>query len=78
MSVNYQIERRIGVISETPRKWKKELNFIVWNGNPAKYDIRVWDPYNEPKRGVVLTLNELQKLYELIGAELAGRKGETA
>lgn len=78
MSVDHKIERRLGVISETARKWKKEFNFIAWNGNPAKYDIRTWDPYNEPKRGVVLTLNELQKLYELIGAELERRKGETA
>lgn len=78
MSVDCQIEKQVGTISETPRGWKKELNLIVWNGNFAKYDIRTWDPYDQPKGGVTLTLNELQKLYELIGAELERRKGEPA
>ena len=78
MSVDCRVEREIGTLSESPRGWKKKINLIVWNGNFAKYDIRTWDPYGDPKGGVTLTIKELLKLYELIGAELERRKGEPA
>ncbi len=36
----YEIIEEIGVLSESAKGWKKELNKISWNGATAKYDIR--------------------------------------
>ena len=76
MNIDCQIERQVCVLSETPKGWTKELNLAVWNGRFVKYDIRTWDSTHQPKGGITLTLNELQKLYEAIGEEIARRKGE--
>jgi len=39
-NVKFEIEETIGVLSESKKGWKKELNLISWNGREAKYDIR--------------------------------------
>ena len=36
--IKYDIEKEIGVVSETAKGWKKELNLISWNGKTAKND----------------------------------------
>ena len=57
------ITRHIGVISESSRGWRLELNMVSWNGNPPKYDIRDWSPDgSRMAKGISLTEDELKTL----------------
>lgn len=63
----YEIVEHIGVLSENPKGWRKELNKVSWNGGAPKYDIRDWAPEHEKMgKGVTLSDEELEKLKELI------------
>ena len=65
--IKYEIEKEVGVISESPKGWTKELNLISWNGKEAKYDLRDWAPEHEKMgKGVTLSVDELKKLKELL------------
>ncbi len=70
--VRFEIKDSLGTLSETSRGWKKQLNFVSWSGNDAKYDIREWSPDNQKMgKGVTLTKDELLKLKEILnGVEL--------
>ena len=67
----YEIVEKMGVLSESPKGWTKELNRISWNGGAPKYDIRDWAPDHEKMgKGVTLSDDEvkaLKKLFEQIG-----------
>ena len=68
--IKYEIKKEIGVLSESAKGWRKELNLISWNGAAAKYDIREWAPGHEKiGKGVTLTEDEFEKLKELIKNE---------
>ena len=69
--IKFEIKKSIGVISQSPKGWTKELNLVSWNGAAPKYDIRDWDPEHE-KMGKVVTLteDELRKLKELMEGEI--------
>lgn len=43
----YEITKEIGVLSETPSGWRKELNLVSWNGGEPKFDLRDWAPEHE-------------------------------
>ena len=63
----YDIVEEIGVLSETAKGWRKEINLISWNGAAPKYDIREWAPDHEKMgKGVTLTKEELETLKKLI------------
>ena len=63
----FEIIEKAGVISEKASGWTKELNFVSWNGAEPKFDIREWDPNHEKMgKGITLTTDEIQKLYELL------------
>lgn len=63
----YEIVEHIGVLSESPRGWRKELNRISWNGGTPKYDIRDWAPaYAKMGKGVTLSDEETKKLVEFL------------
>ena len=54
------IIRHIGVISESSRGWRLELNMVSWNGNPPKYDIRDWSPDGSKMgKGISMTKEDL-------------------
>lgn len=36
---SFEIKEHIGVIGTYPTGWKKEINLVEWNGNPAKLEI---------------------------------------
>lgn len=38
--IKFEIKETLGVLSQSSKGWKKELNLISWNGREAKYDIR--------------------------------------
>ncbi len=47
----------------------KEANFISWNGNAAKLDIREWHPNHERcGKGITLTEDEGRNLYDALKA----------
>ena len=65
--IKYELVEHIGVLSESTRGWKKELNRISWNGNAPKYDIREWDPNREKMgKGVTLSEEEIKVLVQLL------------
>lgn len=67
----YEIQENLGEISETGKGWTRELNLISWNGGKPKYDIRDWAPDHEKMgKGISLTKEELEALYDLIGEVL--------
>ena len=74
--IKFEIVNTVGVISESPKGWTKELNLISWNGREPKYDIRDWDPdHQKMGKGVTLTEDELKKLKEVlcdIGDQIIG------
>jgi len=61
--IKYEIKENIGVVSESPKSWKKELNIISWNGKEPKYDLRDWSPEHEKMgKGITLTLEKLKDI----------------
>lgn len=65
--IKFEIKETLGVVSESSKGWKKELNLISWNNNEPKFDLREWDPNHEKMgKGVTLSREELQKLRELL------------
>ncbi|GAA0436630.1 YdbC family protein [Lentibacillus halophilus] len=69
-SINYDIKKTIGVLSESPKGWTKELNLVSWNGRDPKYDLRDWSPDKEKMgKGTTLTEDELANLRKLLEAQ---------
>ena len=67
VEIKFEIEETIGVIAESAKGWKKELNLISWNGKEAKYDLREWAPGHEKMgKGVTLSKEELKCLKEIL------------
>jgi hypothetical protein len=70
--IKYEIKQNIGILSESTKGWKKELNLVSWNDKEPKFDLREWDPAHEKMgKGVTLTAEELKKLRAVLnGMEL--------
>ena len=65
--VTCEIVEEIGVIAAHSTGWNKELNLVSWNGGPAKYDIRDWDPsHSRMSRGVTLKEQEMRQIVDLL------------
>ena len=65
--IKYEIVEQIGVISESPKGWKKELNLVSWNEGTPKYDLRDWSPDHEKMgKGITLSIDEIQALYSVL------------
>jgi hypothetical protein len=63
----YEITKYIGLISESPKGWTKELNLISWNNRDPKYDLRDWAPeHTKMGKGVTLSTEELKKLRDIL------------
>jgi hypothetical protein len=56
----FEIVKSLGVLSESPKGWRKEVNLVSWNGRAPKIDIREWAPDHE-RAGKGITLNEEDK-----------------
>ena len=66
--IKYDILEELGVLAESAKGWKKELNLISWNGRVAKYDIRDWAPEHEKiGKGITLSKDEIKELYKILG-----------
>ena len=69
--IKFEIQKEIGVLSESAKGWTKELNLVSWNDSDPKYDLRDWAPDHEKMgKGVTLTEDELKKLKELLETEI--------
>lgn len=65
--IKYEIIENIGILSESQKGWKKELNLISWNSREPKYDLRDWSPNRDKMgKGVTLTKEELLQLKKLL------------
>lgn len=65
--IKYEILEEIGVLSESVKGWKKELNLISWNGAAPKYDVRDWSPGHEKMgKGITLTAEEISSLSKIL------------
>lgn len=65
--IKFEIKETVGVIAESAKGWKKELNLISWNGKEAKYDLREWAPDHEKMgKGVTLSNDEVKALKDIL------------
>ncbi|GHU66396.1 hypothetical protein AGMMS49983_15950 [Clostridia bacterium] len=65
--ITFEIKETLGILSESTKGWKKELNLVSWNGREPKYDIREWDPEHEKMgKGLTFSKDELEKLRDLL------------
>lgn len=65
--IKFEIKETIGMISESSKGWKKELNLISWNDKAPKYDLREWSPDHEKMgKGVTLSKEELITLRDML------------
>ncbi len=67
--IKFEIKQTVGVLSESTKGWKKELNFMTWNDKEAKYDIREWAPeHDKMGKGITLSKEELVQLREILNS----------
>ena len=65
--LKFEIVKELGVLSQSPSGWSKELNLVSWNGRDPKYDIREWAPNHEKMgKGVTMTGDEVLLLRDLL------------
>lgn len=65
--LKFEILETIGVLSESAKGWKKEINLISWSGREPKYDLRDWAPEREKMgKGITLSEEELIILKDLL------------
>lgn len=65
--LKFEIIEKIGVLSETNKGWKKELNLVKWSDFAPKYDLRDWsEDHTRMGKGITLTNDELAKLKEIL------------
>ncbi|HBT64272.1 MAG TPA: hypothetical protein DEB10_06385 [Ruminococcaceae bacterium] len=65
--LKYEVVKSLGVLSESPSGWTKELNLVSWNNRDPKYDIRDWAPdHSKMGKGVTLSGDEIILLRDLL------------
>ena len=65
--IKFEILKEIGVLSESAKGWKKELNLISWNDKEPKYDLRDWAPgHKKMGKGGARTEEELAALKDVL------------
>ena len=74
MDIKFEIIEQLGVLSESEKGWKKELNLISWNGREPKYDLRDWSENHEKMgKGITLSEEEAIKLRNILNNNLRCR-----
>lgn len=69
--IKYEIVKEIAVLSKSDKGYTVEINFVSWNGNEPKYDIRRFAPDREKcGKGITLTHDEAMKLLKALTVEL--------
>ncbi len=71
-AISFEIVRKLAILSDGNRSWRKELNIVAWNEREPKLDIREWsEDHARMGRGVTLTRDEGARLYESLGGYLS-------
>ncbi|MCQ2010761.1 MAG: PC4/YdbC family ssDNA-binding protein [Sporolactobacillus sp.] len=66
-SIQFEIVKKIGQLTESSSGWSKQLNMISWNGRAPKYDLRDWAPDGEKMgKGITLNVEDLKALKQLL------------
>lgn len=66
-NITYEVLDKLGVLSESPRGWTKELRLINWNNRGPRYDLREWSPGDrKASRGITMSLKEMRVLQEAL------------
>lgn len=64
---SYVIQEHLGTLSTNKWGWSREVNLVSWNGNPAKLDIRNWNPeHTKMSRGLNFNGSETAFLLEIL------------
>ena len=72
--IQYEIVKKIAVLSMSDSGYAKEINLISWNGNEPKYDIRSFSLNREKcGKGITLTVDEAAALLKALQKELNSR-----
>ena len=61
-----EVVKKIALISGAETGFRKELNFVSWNGKEPKYDLRIWSPEGIALRGLTLTEDEAKALQKVL------------
>ena len=65
--IKYEIVEHLGILSETDKGWKKELNLVSWNEREPKYDLRDWnETHDKMGKGITLSKEEAQNLMSIL------------
>lgn len=68
--LKFEITEHLGVLSDNPKGWTKELNKVSWNEREPKYDLREWNPdHTRMGKGVTLTDEEVEVLKKILNGE---------
>ena len=66
-NIAYEVHEKLGILSESPRGWTKELRLVNWNNRGPRYDLREWSPGDrKASRGITLSLGEMRILQEIL------------
>ena len=69
--IKFEIVEEIGVLSESSKGWRTELNLVSWNEREPKYDLRNWSENHEKiGKGIALSKEEMEKLKEILNNKL--------
>ena len=69
--IQYEIVKEVAVLSASDSGYTKEINFISWNGNEPKYDIRSFSLNREKcGKGITLTADEAAALLKALQKEI--------
>lgn len=69
--IKYEIVENLGVLSESAKGWKVELNLVSWNEREPKYDLRNWSEDHEKiGKGIALSKEEVLKLKEILNNKI--------
>ncbi|MCL2120781.1 MAG: PC4/YdbC family ssDNA-binding protein [Clostridiales bacterium] len=65
--ITFEVLEKLGILSESPTGWTKELRLMNWNNRGPRYDLREWAPGDrKASRGITLSLREMRSLQELL------------
>lgn len=69
--IKFEIVEKLGVLSETEKGWKKELNLVKWNDRDPKYDLRDWsENHDRMSKGITLTKEEALNLKNILNNDI--------
>lgn len=69
MSVKYEIDKHVGLISHD-EEYSKQVNLISWNDRKSVIDVRSWRG-ERPLKGITLTKDEAVSLIDLLKKAIA-------